>query len=77
MRTISTITDKIWSLVNAWQSRPLDSIYPFVFLDALQIKLRREGKIENTAVYVVLGVDLDGHHDVFGHWIGDTAEGGG
>jgi putative transposase len=74
-QSISTITDKIWSLVEAWQSRPLDATYPFVFLDALHIKLRREGKIENTAVYVVLGVDLDGHRDVLGHWIGDGAEG--
>ena len=74
-QSISTITDKIWSLVEAWQSRPLNSIYAFVFLDALHIKLRREGKIENTAVYVVLGVDLDGHRDVLGHWIGDGAEG--
>jgi transposase-like protein len=74
-QSISTITDKIWSLVAAWQSRPLDAIYPFVFLDALHIKLRREGKIENIAVYVVLGVDLDGHRDVLGHWIGDGSEG--
>jgi transposase-like protein len=74
-QSISTITDKIWSLVEAWQSRPLDAIYPFVFLDALHIKLRREGKIENTAVYVVLGVDLDGHRNVLGHWIGDGSEG--
>jgi putative transposase len=73
-QSISTITDKIWSLVEAWQSRPLDAIYPFVFLDALHIKLRREGKIENTAVYVVLGVDMDGHRDVLGHWIGNGSE---
>ena len=74
-QSISTITDKIWSLVEAWQSRPLDAIYPFVFLDALHIKLRREGKIENTAVYVVLGVDMDGYRDILGHWIGDGSEG--
>jgi len=74
-QSISTITDKIWSLVEAWQSRPLDAIYPFVFLNALHIKLRREGKIENTAVYVVLGVDMGGHRDVLGHWIGDGSEG--
>ncbi|MEZ4540945.1 MAG: IS256 family transposase [Chloroflexota bacterium] len=74
-QSISTITDKIWSLVEAWQSRPLDAIYPFVFLDALHLKLRREGKIENTAVYVVLGVAMDGHRDVLGHWVGDGSEG--
>jgi transposase-like protein len=74
-QSISTITDKVWSLVEAWQSRPLAAIYPFVFLDALHIKLRREGKIENTAVYVVLGIDMEGRRDVLGHWIGDGAEG--
>jgi putative transposase len=74
-QAISTITDKVWSLVEAWQSRPLATIYPFVFLDALHLKLRREGKIENTAVYVVLGVDLEGHRDILGHWVGDRAEG--
>jgi putative transposase len=74
-QAISTITDKVWSLVEAWQSRPLATIYPFVFLDAIHLKLRREGKIENTAVYVVLGVDLEGHRDILGHWIGDGGEG--
>jgi putative transposase len=74
-QAISTITDKVWSLVEAWQNRPLAAIYPFVFLDAIHLKLRREGKIENTAVYVVLGVDLDGHRDILGHWIGDGGEG--
>ena len=53
----------------------METIYPFVFLDALHIKLRREGKIENTAVYVVLGVGIDGHRDILGHWIGDGSEG--
>jgi transposase-like protein len=73
--TISTITDKVWSLVEAWQNRPLAAIYPIVYLDAIHLKLRREGKIENVAVYVVLGVDLDGHRDVLGHWVGEGAEG--
>lgn len=73
--TISTITDKVWSLVEAWQNRPLAAVYPVVFLDAIHIKLRREGKIETVAVYVVLGVDLEGHRDVLGHWVGDGAEG--
>ena len=74
-QSISTITDKIWSLVETWQNRPLDPVYPFVFLDALHIKLRRDGKIENTAVYVVLGVDMDGHRSILGHWLGDGGEG--
>jgi putative transposase len=73
--TISAITDKIWPLVEAWQNRPLAAIYPIIYLDAIHIKLRREGRVENTAVYTVLGVDLEGHKDVLGHWVGDGGEG--
>ncbi len=73
--TISKITDKVWELVEAWQNRPLASIYAIVYLDALHIKLKRDGKIENVAVYNVLGIDLEGHKEVFGHWIGDGGEG--
>lgn len=73
--TISAITDKVWPLVEQWQSRPLEKIYPIVYLDALHVKLRREGKVQNTALYTVLGVDLDGHRDVLGHWVGDGGEG--
>jgi len=73
--TISTVTDKVWALVTAWQNRPLAAIYPIVYLDAIHLKLRRDGKVANTAVYIVLGVDLDGQRDVLGHWVGDGAEG--
>jgi transposase-like protein len=73
--TISTVTDKVWGLVEAWQNRPLSAIYPIVYLDAIHLKLRRDGKVVNTAVYIVLGVDLDGQRDVLGHWVGDGAEG--
>jgi transposase-like protein len=72
--TLSTITDKVWELVEAWQNRPLASIYPIIYLDAIHLKLRREGKVETTAVYTVLGVDLDGHRDVLGHWLGEGSE---
>jgi len=51
------------------------SQYAIVYLDAIHIKLRREGKIVNVAVYNVLGVDLDGHKDILGHWVGDGGEG--
>ena len=73
--TISTITEKVWSLVEAWQNRPLESIYPIIYLDALHLKIRREGRVVNTAVYVVLGVSLEGQKDILGHWVGDGAEG--
>ena len=73
--TISKITDKVWELVEAWQSRPLASVYAILFLDALHIKLRRDGKIENVAVYNVLGIDLEGKREILGHWIGEGGEG--
>lgn len=73
--TISAITDKVMSLVQEWQNRPLETIYPIIFLDAIHVNIRREGKVENTAVYNVLGVNLEGHRDVLGHWIGDGGEG--
>jgi len=73
--TISKITDKVWGMVEVWQNRPLAQIYPIVYLDALHVKLKREGKIDNVAVYNVLGVDLEGRKDVLGHWVGDGGEG--
>lgn len=73
--TISKITDKVWEMVEAWQNRPLASIYPIIFLDAIHIKLRHDGKVSNTAVHVVLGVDLEGHRDILGHWVADGGEG--
>ena len=73
--TISTITDQVWPLVEEWQSRPLARIYPIIYLDAIHINIRQEGKVSNVAVYIVLGVDLEGHRDVLGHWVGQGAEG--
>jgi putative transposase len=72
--TLSAITDKVWALVEAWQNRSLASIYPIIYLDAIHIKLRREAKIQNIPVYTVLGVDVEGHRDVLGHWIGEGSE---
>lgn len=73
--TISKITDKVWELVEVWQSRPLAPIYAILYLDALHIKLKRDGKIGNTAVYNVLGIDLEGKREILGHWIGEGGEG--
>jgi putative transposase len=73
--TISKITDKVWPLVEAWQNRPLAKVYAILFLDALHIKLKQNGKVENVAVYNVLGVDLEGHREILGHWIGEGGEG--
>ena len=73
--TISAITDKVWPLVESWQSRPLAQVYAIVYLDAIHIKLKRDGKIGNVAVYNVLGIDLEGQREILGHWIGDGGEG--
>jgi len=73
--TISKMTDKVWELVEAWQNRPLAKVYAVLFLDALHIKLKREGKVETVAVYNVLGVDLEGKREALGHWIGEGGEG--
>lgn len=73
--TISKITDKVWEMVEAWQNRPLEAIYPIIYLDAIHIKLRRDGKVMNVAVYIVLGVTMNGYKDILGHWVSDGAEG--
>jgi len=73
--TISAITDKVWPLVESWQNRPLAEIYAILYLDAIHIKLKKDGKIANIAIYNVIGVDLDGHREPLGHWIGDGGEG--
>ena len=73
--TISSITDKIWPMVEAWQNRPLDAVYAVIYLDAIHVNIRREGKVSKTAVYIVLGLDLEGKRDILGHWVGDGGEG--
>ncbi len=73
--TISAVTDKVWGLVETWQNRTLAPIYAMVYLDAIHLKIRRDGRVQNTAVYIVLGVDLAGQREVLGHWVGDGAEG--
>jgi len=72
---ISQITDKVWPLVEEWQNRPLEECYPLLFLDCIHIKLKRDGRIQNTAIYTVLAISLTGHKDILGHWVGDGAEG--
>jgi len=66
---ISTVTDGVWEEVTAWQSRPLEAMYPLVFFDALRVKIRDEGTVRNKAVYLALGVAADGTKDVLGLWI--------
>lgn len=67
--TISAITDKIIDKVKAWQSRPLEALYPFVWLDAIHYKIKENGKYITKAVYTVLGLKLDGKKDILGLYI--------
>jgi putative transposase len=70
--TISRVTDKVWPLVQDWRSRPLSAVYPFVWLDAIHFKVRREGRVVPMAVYCVIGVDTDGHKDLLGMYAGEA-----
>jgi len=69
---ISTVTDAVLSEVVEWQNRPLDRLYPIVFFDALRVKIRSDGVVKNQAVYLALGVAVDGTRDVLGLWIEQT-----
>jgi putative transposase len=71
--TISRITDRVLEEMAAWQNRPLDSVYPVVFVDAIHVKIR-DGQVANRPVYSVVGVTVDGTRDVLGLWIGDGGE---
>lgn len=69
---ISTITDKVIEKVKEWQSRPLESIYPFIWLDAIHYKIKEDGRYIQKAVYTVLGVDILGKKDVIGLYISES-----
>ena len=73
-QTISTITDKVMEGMAEWQNRPLDRVYPVVFLDAIHVKIR-DGKVANRPIYVALAVTVDGCRDILGLWAGDGGEG--
>lgn len=70
--TISRITDKILPVVKEWQQRPLESIYAVVFMDAIHYHVRSEGQIVKKAVYVAIGIQMDGCRDVLGMWVGEN-----
>ena len=69
---ISQATEAVMEEVKAWQSRPLDEIYPIVFLDCIVVKCRQDGKVSNVSVYLALGVNMDGHKELLGIWIART-----
>ncbi|WP_455550725.1 IS256 family transposase [Actinacidiphila glaucinigra] len=73
-QTISTITDKVIDGMTEWQNRPLDPVYPVIFIDCVHVKVR-DGQVANRPVYVALAVTVDGTRDILGLWAGDGGEG--
>ncbi|MFD9622045.1 IS256 family transposase [Streptomyces virginiae] len=73
-QTISTITDKVLEGMAEWQNRPLDSVYPVVFIDAIHVKIR-DGAVANRPIYIALAVTVEGRRDILGLWAGDGGEG--
>lgn len=72
--TISRITDKILAEMSDWQNRPLDRVYPVMFIDAMVVKIR-DGQVTNRPVYTAIGVTVDGERDILGLWVGNGGEG--
>ncbi|MDX6346435.1 MAG: putative transposase [Streptomyces sp.] len=73
-QTISTITDQVMEGMAEWQNRPLDRVYPVLFVDAINVKIR-DGKVANRPIYVVMAVTVEGTRDILGIWAGDGGEG--
>src|SRR5499433_327801 len=69
---ISSVTDEVIDEVKAWQNRPLEEVYPFLYLDALQFKVRDGAHVRNKAIYVAVGVNLNGLKEVLGLWVAQT-----
>lgn len=69
---ISEVTNAVIEEVRAWQTRPLDTVYPIVYLDAIQVKVRSEGKVINKAIYLAIGVNLQGYKEVLGMWASEN-----
>jgi putative transposase len=72
---VSRITDAVLPELREWQSRPLDPIYPILYLDAIVVKVRTDGRVRNRPVYIALGVDMEGRKHVLGLWLGAGDEG--
>jgi putative transposase len=69
---ISNVTQSVVEEVKAWQNRPLDTVYPILYLDAIFVKIKDEGHIRNKAVYIAVAVNMEGHKEVLGLWITKT-----
>ena len=71
-QTISNITEKVIEKANEWQSRPLEPIYPIIFMDATVLKIRVDRVVKNIAAYIMLGITLEGKKEIIGIWIGEN-----
>ena len=69
---ISSVTDKIIPMIKTWQQRPLESLYPFVWLDAIHYKMNENGRYESRAVYTILGLNMEGKKEILGLYISET-----
>jgi putative transposase len=69
---ISNVTEEVMEEVKSWQNRPLDAVYPIVYLDALVVKIREAGHVRNKAIYVAIGVNMQGNKEVLGLWVGQA-----
>ncbi|WLQ17017.1 IS256 family transposase [Hahella aquimaris] len=69
---ISKVTDAVIEQVVEWQSRPLDAVYPIVYLDCIVVKIRQDKQVINKAIYLALGVNLEGHKELLGMWLSET-----
>lgn len=69
---ISTVTDAVLDDVKAWQSRPLEAVYPIVYLDAIHVKMRASGHVQTQAVYLALALTLEGEKELLGMWVGEA-----
>jgi putative transposase len=72
---VSRVTDGVLEELRDWQNRPLDAVYPIVYIDALVVKVRTNGIVVNRPAYLAVGVDVDGRKHIFGVWLGDGGEG--
>jgi len=69
---ISSVTAEVMEEVKSWQNRPLDPVYPIMYMDALMVKIRDAGHVRNRAIYVAIGVNMEGHKEVLGLWAGQA-----
>ncbi|CAG6391163.1 transposase [Actinacidiphila cocklensis] len=69
---VSKITDVVADEITSWQNRPLDDVYPILYIDALIVKVRDGGMVTNKAAHLVIGVDVDGIKNVLGIWLQDS-----